>query len=118
MNFISTADDDNYNDDNKMTNIHIVKIAMSPRFVVDLTLFDGYRNHPGRFDDDMSPELDCDVRVLSIPFGLLPFVVAIFPVPPTFAPDARLPGPCVNTTNAYTLAYRFYCALIFIWKLC
>lgn len=86
-----------------MANTQIDRTAMSPRFVVDLTLFIVGWSHPGRFD--VSPEFVCDVRVLSIPFGLLPLAVPIFPMPATFAPDARPPGPCVNTMNAYTLAY-------------
>lgn len=89
-----------------MTNVHTVRMARSPRFVVDLILLLlGYRNHPGRFDDGISPEFVCDVRDLSIPFGLLPFVEPIFPVPlptpPTFAPDARPFGPCVNTVSLH-----------------
>lgn len=54
----------------------------------------------------MSPEFVCDGRVLSMPFGLLAFDVPIFPVPP-FAPDARPPGPCVNTTNAFYIGIDF-----------
>lgn len=91
--------DVDYNEYNRTTNVQIDRIAMSLRFVVDLTPFIlGGKYRPG---DDMSPGFVC-VRDLSIPFGLLPFDVPIFPMPPAFAPDARLPGPCVNTTNVYT----------------
>lgn len=93
-----------YNADSKMTTIHADKTAMSPRFVVDLTLLFLYGFHPW-FDDNISPEFVCVVRVLSIPFGpLLAFVEPRFPaplpLPPPlpFAPDARPFGPCVNTT--------------------
>lgn len=96
-----------------MTSIQIDRTAMPLRFVVDLTLFMGGKKYPGRFGDDISPEFPGCVRVLS--FGLLPFVVPIFAMPaPTFAPDARPPGPCVNTTNVYTMHwYR----LFYVWVL-
>lgn len=89
-------------------------MTMSPRFVVDLTLLDGEGNQP-KFDD-MSPEFVCDVRVLSTPFALLAFVEPIFPVPPTFPPDARPPGPCVNTTYKLRIYWHrfFYCSYKFI----
>lgn len=90
-------DDVDYNEYNRTTNVQIERIAMLLRFVVDLTPF-----IVGGKNTGMSPEFVCDVRPLSIPFGLLPFDVPIFPIPTAFAPDARLPGPCVNTTNVYT----------------
>lgn len=93
-------DDVDYNEYNRTANVQIDRIAMSLRFVVDLTPFIlGGKNIPG---DGMSPGFFGGVRDLSIPFGLLPFDVPIFPMPPAFAPDARLPEPCVNTTNVYT----------------